>query len=255
MAKKRFGQNFLIDKNIARKILSFEKIAKQNILEIGPGNLALTKEIIIQQPKKYLGIEIDQSLIDEINNEELLSNIIHEDALKVDEIELFNKDNFTVISNLPFNISSQLLIKWCFLQNNFNCINSMTLMFQKELGERLISKINSKKFGKITIISNAFFNIKKVLLVSKNNFFPRPKVDAIVLKFDKLKKNKIKKEKFNKLQKITSFFFNERRKKNKKKFLKFFSKEQIMQHNLEKYFDLRAENLDQDLYYKLTDII
>ena len=163
MAKKHFGQNFLIDKNIARKILSFENIEKQNILEIGPGNLALTKEIIIQKPKKYLGIEIDQSLIDKINNEELLSNIINEDALKVDELNLFNKDNFTIISNLPFNISSQLLIKWCFLQNNFNCINSMTLMFQKELGERLTSKINSKKFGKITIISNAFFNIKKVL--------------------------------------------------------------------------------------------
>ena len=73
MAKKKFGQNFLIDKNIARKILSFEKIEKQNILEIGPGNLALTKEIIIQQPKKYLGIEIDKNLIEKINNEELLS--------------------------------------------------------------------------------------------------------------------------------------------------------------------------------------
>ena len=130
----------------------------------------------------------------------------------------------------------------------------MTLMFQKELADRIIAKKNTKKYGRLSILCSAFFEIKKKLIVSKNNFKPIPKVDAMVLNFIPYKINKLKKENFEKLQKITRIFFNERRKKNKKKIIQNFSKAQIKKYNLEKFYDLRAENIDNEVFYKLSDI-
>lgn len=254
MSKKRYGQNFLINNEIIDKILTNIRIVSKNILEIGPGNLALTKAIIDQKPKKYIGIEIDGTLKKNANNE-IYSKIIINDALKINERHLFDNKNFSIISNLPYNISSQLLIKWCFLQNKYNCVDEMILMFQKELGERIVSSCNTKKYGSLSILAQAFFDIEKKLFVNKKNFNPCPKVDSIVLHFFPLKKNRIQKEKLNKLQEITKFFFNERRKINKKKILKLFSKKNIELYQLNKYFNLRAENLNKELYYKFTDII
>jgi len=255
MPKKKYGQNFLINQKIIEKILTDIKINSQNILEIGPGNLALTKPIINKIPNKYIGVEIDKDFETKINDKQILSNILFDDALKIDEKLLFHNQNFTIISNLPYNISSQILIKWCILQNNHHCINEMVLMFQKELGERILSDCNSKKYGSLSVLVQAFFNIKKKIIVNKECFNPVPKVESIVLHFLPLKKNRIKKEKFKNLQKITKFFFNERRKKNKKKIQKLFNETIITNHNLQKYFDLRAENLNKDLYYKFTEII
>ena len=118
--------------------------------------------------------------------------------MNINELDLFNKDKFSIISNLPFNISSQLLIKWLKLQNNYRCIQSMTLMFQKELADRILAKENEKKYGRITVLVNAFFNLSKIVEVNKSDFYPKPKVDATVIKFSSLKKNKIKKRKFSK---------------------------------------------------------
>ena len=255
MSKKKYGQNFLTNEEIIKKILTDIKINSQNILEVGPGNLALTKPIIDKTPKRYVGIEIDEDFKSKINDEQILSNILFDDALKINERSLFHEKNFTIISNLPYNISSQLLIKWCILQNDYHCINEMILMFQKELGERILSDCNNKKYGSLSVLVQAFFNIKKKVIVNKECFNPAPKVESIVLHFLPLKKNRIKKEKFKNLQKITKFFFNERRKKNKKKIQKLFDTKTIYNHNLQKYFDLRAENLDKDLYYKFTEII
>jgi len=255
MSKKKYGQNFLIDQVIIKKILTNIKINSQNILEVGPGNLALTKPIINKMPNKYIGIEIDKDFKTKINDKQILSNILFDDALKIDEKSLFYDKNFTIISNLPYNISSQLLIKWCILQNDYHCINEMILMFQKELGERILSDCNSKKYGSLSVLVQAFFNIKRKVVVSKESFKPIPKVESVVLHFLPLKKNRIKKEKFKNLQKITKFFFNERRKKNKKKIQKLFNEIVIKNNNLQKYFDLRAENLNKDLYYKFTEII
>ena len=137
----------------------------------------------------------------------------------------------------------------------YNCIDSMVLMFQKELAERIIAKKDTKKFGRLSILCNAFFSIKKKLLVSKNNFFPIPKVDAIVLNFIPHEINKIKKNNFEKLEKITRIFFNERRKKNRKKIITNFSVSQIKKYNLEKFYNLRAENIDKDIYFKLSNIL
>ena len=255
MSKKKYGQNFLINQEIVKKILTDIKINSQNILEVGPGNLALTKPIVDKIPNKYLGVEIDKDFKTKINDKRILSNILFDDALKINEISLFHSQSFTIISNLPYNVSSQLLIKWCILQNDHHCINEMVLMFQKELGERILSDCNSKKYGSLSVLVQAFFNIKRKVIVSKECFNPTPKVESIVLHFLPLKKIRIKKEKFKNLQKVTKFFFSERRKKNKKKIQKLFNNTIINKHNLQKYYDLRAENLNKNLYYKFTEII
>ena len=254
-AKKKFGQNFLINDDLCEKIIKLEKITNQNILEVGPGNLALTKKIINQKPKNFFALEIDTDLIKKNQNNIISNFLMNEDALKTNEISLFNKEKFKIISNLPFNISAKLLVKWIKIQNYYGCIDSMTLMFQKELAERIIAKHNSKKYGRITVLSNAFFIIEKKLHVNKENFNPIPKIDTIVLQFTPHKKNKIKKEEFYKLEKLTSFFFNERRKKNIKKIKKIFTNKKITENNLNKYFDMRPENLSCELYYQLTKIL
>jgi len=250
--KKEYGQNFLINENIAREIIELINIKNKNIIEIGPGNLALTNLIKNKKPKKFVAVEIDKLLKKNYSNFDL-NNIIFDNALTFDERKYFNNQNFSIISNLPFNISSQLLTKWIYIQNNHYCIDQMILMFQKELAERVISDFNSKKYGRLTILSKAFFNIEHGLTVLKKNFNPEPKVDAAVLIFKKIMTHKIESKNLKKLEKITSFFFNERRKKNKKKFQKILSKKELV--NFEKYFSLRPENLKEDIYYKLTKII
>lgn len=252
MPKKKFGQNFLINEQIPKKIIQLTKIKDQNIIEVGPGNLALTNLIKHQKPKKFIAIEIDKLLKKNYSKFDL-NNIIFDDALIFNEKKYFNNENFSIISNLPFNISSQLLTKWIYLQNKYHCIDQMTLMFQKELADRVISDFNSKKYGRLTILSKAFFNIEYGLTVSKNNFYPVPKVDAAVLTFKKIKTHKIESKNLEKLEKITYLFFNERRKKNKKKFQKILRKKNLI--HFEQYFSLRPENLKEDIYYELSKII
>ena len=255
MPKKKFGQNFLINENLCSQIINLETIKNKNILEVGPGNLALTKKIISENPKKFFSLEIDKDLIDKYRDNKYSKYLYHANALKINELDFFKNDSFSIISNLPFNISSELLIKWIKLQNNYNCIESMTLMFQKELAERIIANKNTKKYGRLSILTGAFFNIKKEIYVEKINFYPKPKVDAIVLKFIPLKKNKIKKDDLHKLEHITSIFFNERRKKNYKKIKKIFDTDVIKNKNFDIYFDKRPENLDKEIYYKFTEIL
>lgn len=255
MPKKRYGQNFLESNQLAKKISNIINIQNQNIIEIGPGNLALTKYLLEKKFKKFLAIDIDKNIIDHINlkNNYDTSFFLNTDALKFDERKFFNNEPFTIFSNLPFNISNKLLIKWLKIQNQYQCINGMVLMFQKELAERILSNSNTKKYGRISILAQSLFNIQKEMIVEKKNFKPIPKVDAMVIKFTPLKN--ISKINFIKLEKITNFFFNSRRKKNEKKIKKIFSKEQIKNNNFDKLFELRAENISKEIFYKMSNLI
>ena len=172
--KKEYGQNFLINKKIASEIIELINIKNKNIIEIGPGNLALTNLIKNKKPKKFVAVEIDKLLKKNYSNLDL-NNIIFDNALTFDERKYFNNENFSIISNLPFNISTQLLTKWIYIQNNHYCIDQMILMFQKELAERVISDFNSKKYGRLTILSKAFFNIEHGLTVVKKTLILNPR--------------------------------------------------------------------------------
>ena len=174
--KKKYGQNFLINKSIVKEIIEAADIENSDeILEIGPGDGILTKEIINKNPKKFIAIEIDKSLKENLDSlfykkTNQKYEILFKDALKFDETSKFN-NNFKIISNLPYNISLPLLIKWINQLNKYPVAKKMILMFQKEVAERILAKINSKKYGRISILSSVFYDIKKITNVDKKIFF------------------------------------------------------------------------------------
>ena len=188
-AKKSLGQNFLIDQNIINKIIDLVDIKNKNILEIGPGTGSLTLEILKKEPKKIILIEKDDKLVDLLKNK-LNKNIefINKDVLKIDENNL-NNQILTVFGNLPYNISTEILSKWILNLNPkkvwFSCL---VLMFQKEVADRIISKFNTKDYGRLTILANWRLNIKKIMDIKPNSFQPRPKVESTVLFFEPKKK-------------------------------------------------------------------
>ena len=255
--KKKYGQNFLINKSIIEEIIKAADIkSSDEILEIGPGDGVLTKEIINKNPKKFISIEIDRSLkatLDELFNKKNNHKyeMLFKDALQFDETSKFNND-FKIISNLPYNVSLPLLIKWINQLGQYPVAKKMILMFQKEVAERILAKINCKKYGRISILSSVFYDIKKIIDVDKKNFFPIPKVNSSVLVFDLLKKPMLDISNIENLQKITLELFNNRRKKIKKKLQTIFSNEMISKNFLEQLFDLRAENITPQMYCKLA---
>ena len=213
-AKKSLGQNFLIDKNIIRKIIYASEInSNDEILEVGPGTGNLTEFIISKNPKNIHVIEKDENLAIELEKKYLDKiNIIKRDILKI-PFEFYSKKKFLILGNLPYNISTKILSNWC-LNNNLS-ISKMILMFQKEVAERILAQVNSREYSRITILSKWKFNIKKVIDVKPNSFFPKPKVHSTVLEF--LPKKQIYKIKDPKnLEKVTKVFFSQRRKMVKK---------------------------------------
>lgn len=253
MYKKQYGQNFLINSQIAQQIVNLSNIHNENILEIGPGNLALSKFIIKKKPKKYVALEIDKEIY--LKSKKFFLSHSHEiiniNALKFDEINFFNNENFNIISNLPFNISSQLLIKWLKIKSQNNQIKQMVLMFQKELAKRIVSLVNNKYYGRLSVITSAFFKTKIHFTVNKKEFFPIPKVDASIVIFEPLKINQIHYSDFKKLEDITFLFFNSRRKKNKKKIKSLFKEKDIKNFGFDKFFEMRPENIDPETYFKM----
>ena len=252
IAKKSLGQNFLIDKNILEKIVNLTSIKDRTIIEIGPGTGNLTNFILKNKPKKFIAIEKDKNLaLDLKKNFKHKLEIINEDVLKINE-KLLSKDKVIVFGNLPYNISTEILCKWILnLDNREFWFHSLILMFQKEVADRIISKFNSSKYGRLTILVNWKFNVKKVTDIKPNSFSPRPKVDSSLLFFSP-KKNFFKIKNPSNLEKITRIFFNHRRKMIKKPFNYLFNGNSKIIEKLNLNMNLRPQNLDFETYYKLT---
>ena len=250
-AKKSLGQNFLIDKNILEKIVNIIDIKDKNILEIGPGTGNLTSYILNKNPKKIFVIEKDDELA--INLKNKFDNkliIINDDVLNIDETNLF-KDKLIVFGNLPYNISTEVISKWIInLGNNF-WFESLVLMFQKEVANRIIAKFNTSYYGRLSIICNWKLNIKKICDIKPESFTPKPKIDSSLLFFYP-KKDFIKIEDPNNLEKITRIFFNQRRKMLKKPFNQLFNGDLKVLKKLNIDLSLRPQNLNFDTYYKLA---
>ena len=251
-AKKSLGQNFLIDKNILEMIVNTTKIKDKIVLEIGPGTGNLTSYILKKNPKKFFVIEKDNKLV--INLKNKFNNkliIINNDVLKIDEANLF-KDKLIVFGNLPYNISTEILTKWIINLNDNNFwFESLVLMFQKEVAERIIAKFNTSNYGRLSIVSNWKLNIKKICDIKPQAFSPRPKVDSSLLFFYP-KKNFIKLNDPNNLEKVTRVFFNQRRKMLKKPYNQLFNGNQKILNKLKIDLKLRPQNLNLDTYYRLA---
>ncbi len=250
-AKKSLGQNFLIDKNILEKIVNVTEIQNKNILEIGPGTGNLTSYILKKGPKKFIVIEKDNDLAIKLKN--IFNNqviIINKDILKIEETLLID-EKVTVFGNLPYNISTEILSKWIINSKNHFWFDHLVLMFQKEVADRIISKFNTSSYGRISILSNWKLNVKKIIDIKPESFFPKPKVDSSLLFFTPKKVFQKLKEPKN-LEKITRVFFNQRRKMIKKPFNQLFNGDQSIINRLKIDLNLRPQNLDFEMYYKIA---
>ena len=253
-AKKSLGQNFLIDKNIVNKILGLTKVKGRNVVEIGPGKGALTDEIIKKKPKTLLIIEKDNLLFNLlINKYSKFKNIkvVNADILKFD-LEKKMKSSSVILGNLPYNISSQILVKLIKFETWPPKFSNLILMFQKELGEKIIGKFPSSHYGRLSIISNYRLDNIEKFIVSENCFFPRPKVKSMVIHF-KPKKNTYKISNISNLEKITNYLFSKKRKMINKSIIKILSKDEIKQIP-ELKTSLRPSDISPSMYYKITQV-
>ncbi len=250
-AKKSLGQNFLIDKNILEKITNTTKITNKIILEVGPGTGNLTSYILKKNPKKLFVIEKDNQLAIDLENKfNNQISIIHEDVLKIDETTFF-KDKLIVFGNLPYNISTEIISKWIVNLKDKFWFECLVLMFQKEVADRIIAELNTSSYGRLSIICNWKLNIRKICDIKPESFFPKPKVDSSLLFFYP-KKNFVKINNPNNLEKVTRIFFNQRRKMLKKPFNQLFNGNQNVLNKLKIDLNLRPQNLNLDTYYKLA---
>ena len=251
-AKKSLGQNFLFDNNIIKIITEAVDIYDKHILEIGPGTGNLTSALLKKKPKKFYVIEKDNNLAlllkNKFNNQ---LDIINKDVLDQDE-NILSNEKLIVFGNLPYNISTEILCKWILnLRNDKIWFTDLVLMFQKEVADRIVSKYNTSQYGRLTVLANWRLNIKKIIDIKPNSFFPKPKVDSSLLMFSP-KKNFISLDNPYNLEKITRIFFNHRRKMIKNPFNQMFSNSSHILEQLNLNLKSRPQNLDLETYYKLT---
>ena len=248
-SKKSLGQNFLIDQNILRKIVEVGEISKNdNILEIGPGTGNLTKYIIEKRPKSLAVVEKDANLVRDLKikfNKRI--SIINKDILKI--YESFYRDQLIVYGNLPYNISTKILANWClFKKTKFK---KLILMFQKEVADRIVAKVNTKDYSRITVLANWKFNVKKVFNISPECFSPKPKVYSSLLIF-RPKSDIIKINNPLILENITRIFFSQRRKMVKKSFAKLFKDFDLISKKVGVRLSDRAQNISIDKYFLIA---
>ena len=183
-AKKSLGQNFLIDQNIAKKIVNSVKINENDsIFEIGPGTGNLSAHLIKKKPKNFFAIEKDTNLAVLLNEKfKNKINVINKDILKFN-IEKTTEDKLIVFGNLPYNISTQILVNWITNTKGNPFFKKLILMFQKEVAYRILAKTNSTNYGRLSIISNWQLEIKKEFDISPHCFYPKPKINSTLLSF------------------------------------------------------------------------
>jgi len=249
--KKSLGQNFLIDSNVLEQIVDTVKITNKVILEVGPGSGNLTTFILKKKPKKVYVIEKDDDLAllleDKFTNE---INIINDDILKISEDKISN-EKLTVFGNLPYNISTEILSKWIINLNKNFWFESLVLMFQKEVADRIIAKSNTSKYGRLSILSNWKLNIKKIIDIKPQSFSPKPKVDSTLLLFTP-RENFFDLKDARNLEMITRVFFSQRRKMLKKPFNQIFNNAKEISEKFKIDLDLRPQNLDPEMYFNLV---
>ena len=251
VAKKSLGQNFLIDREVLEQIVATTDIANKEILEIGPGSGNLTSYILKKKPKKLIVIEKDDELA--LLLKEKFTNqieIINDDVLKIAEDKISDQ-RLVVFGNLPYNISTEILSKWIVNIEKIFWFESLVLMFQKEVAERIVAESNNSKYGRLSILTNWKLNVKKIIDIKPQSFSPRPKIDSSLLLFTP--KEKIFELKSAKnLEMITRVFFSQRRKMLKKPFNQIFTNAKEVAEKFNIDLNLRPQNLEPEMYFKLT---
>lgn len=242
--KKSLGQHFLKDENISRKIIAaLQQHSFERLLEIGPGAGALTRFLLDLRNVDFKAIELDDEKINYLllNYPALGGRILHEDFLR--SAIPFN-DNFFVIGNFPYNISSQILFKILEWKEH---VPVMIGMFQKEVAQRIASKPSSKSYGILSVLVQAYYNVKYLFDVTPSSFNPPPKVMSGVIELNR-KNEKINVRSEKDFYLLVKTAFNQRRKKLRNAVRNLFD-ENILSDTI---FDMRAEQLSIEDFAALS---
>ena len=250
--KKKLGQNFLHDKNIISSIVNKANIEDEDIIEIGPGPGILTESILNNKARSLLAIEKDDSF--EVNLKKIRSNYRDNFDYLINDVIDFDfkklaKKNYKFVSNLPYNISVPFILKMIRIRKIIPW-KEMILMVQKEVAERITAKINTKNYGRLSIMVNLNNDVKKLLTVKPSSFIPRPKVDSTVIKISPKNKDiNINTEIF---ENIVKTCFSQRRKKVKNNLdqLNINTISLLELSNIDP--DLRAENIDIEGFIRIS---
>lgn len=253
--KKKFGQNFLKDKNIIKKIVNLIDLKSDDlVIEIGTGSGVLTEEI--EKECRVISYEIDKDLEEFLNDKFKDKNVllINDDFLKRDvkkDLEKEKYNNLYVIANLPYYITTPIINK--LIEEKVD-VEKMVLMVQKEVGDRFSASINTKDYSSITVFLNYYFKIKKEFVVSKNLFYPSPKIDSVIIS---LTKNDIYKSKNEEaFMNLIRDSFRQKRKTLKNN-LKEYNFDKVLEI-LKKYGfneNVRAEQIPIDIFIEISEIL
>lgn len=256
--KKMYGQNFIIDENIIKNIINKSQIDKDTmVIEIGPGAGSLTYKLS-ESAKNVLCYEIDNSLSDILNDVLKDSNnvdIIFGDFLKSNiknDLQKYEYKKLYVVANLPYYITTPIIMK--LIEENVN-VDKIVVMVQKEVGNRFKAKPGSKDYNSLSIFIDYFFEVNKLIDVSRNVFLPKPNVDSIVIEFRKHEnKLDIKNEKI--FFKLIRDSFKQKRKTIRNN-LKDYNLEKIelvlKKHNMN--LSTRAEQISIEIFAEIANII
>ena len=252
--KKKFGQNFIVDKNIIHSIINKSNIDKNTlVIEIGPGAGSLTTELD-KVSGHVIAYEIDKTLKPILEKQNLNNTtIIYEDFLKrniKEDLKQYNYQKNYVVANLPYYITTPIIIK--LIEDKLD-IDKIVVMVQKEVGNRFKAKPNTKEYNSLSIFLNYYYTVEKILDVSKNVFIPKPNVDSIVVSLTK-RKTKIKVDNEQIFFKLVKDAFKQKRKtlKNNLKNYNLEKVEEILKkHNLD--LTVRAEALPTEIFAEIAN--
>ena len=257
--KKKYGQNFLKNHNVVHKIVDVADIKDSSlVIEVGPGGGIMTEELA-KRASFVLAYEIDCDLEEE-QNKRLSSysnvEIRYCDFLKQDlfaDIQNFSYEHCYFISNIPYNITSPIVLKLLFSNVKFDRI---VLMVQKEVGDRFSATPGSKLYGSITVLLQYFYDVKKNFIVSKNEFVPSPKVDSVVVSFIPRENRSVSVHHFSSFEKLVRDSFQFKRKtikNNLKKYDLSIVSDVLAQYSYD--LSVRAENLSVDIFVALANTL
>ena len=254
MPKKSLGQNFLKSKDIISHIVECGNISKKDIiLEIGPGTGNLTKTILEKEPERFIVIEKDKKLSELLHKKfRGKIEIINGDILDCYNSLIFNK-KVKVFGNLPYNISTKILISFLKISNLKDQFEKFVFVFQKEVADRILAEENSKNYGRLSILTSLKMNCNKITDIDPKHFYPKPKVwSSLVtlspkLDFEEMKSN-------YHLEHITNIFFSQRRKMIKKPMKQLFTKFEKVAKDLDLDLNLRPQNLSKNQYLEICKI-
>ena len=246
--KKSLGQNFLIDPLVIdRTIQHLNPLPSDNFLEIGPGRGAIT-EPLLNLVRKLDAVEIDEELVGGLKKFESHKNFtLHNTSILKFSPKEVPEEKIRVVVNLPYNLSTSILL-WSF--DYLNLFLDMHFMFQKEFGERLIAKNNTKNFGRISVITQYLTKPQFCFSIESDSFSPKPKVDSVFIKFKPIIGRNLDDPIADKLQIITRIAFMHRRKMIGKALQKLISEDKLVELNID--LKSRAENLSVDDYVKIA---